>query len=88
MRFPPLTGDASRRIHGVRLALLDRAATATYAALSAPTVYEAAALRGKRKAYLEAAEMIESVERGGVIKWNRKWRNRRAMMITDQEATR
>jgi len=80
MKFPPLTGDASRRIHGVRLALVDKAATADIVARRTSSPYEAAAFRGKRKAYLEAAAMIEFVERGGRIKGNRRWRERKAQI--------
>lgn len=65
---PRLTGDASRRVNGARLRLLARAATATTMARLATDERFAAAMRGKAKAYREAAELLRSVDHGGRIK--------------------
>jgi hypothetical protein len=62
----------------VRSALYDRAASAGLAAAAAEDDRKAAMLRGKKHAYLEAAQMIEAVESGARIPWNRGWRQRKA----------
>lgn len=72
-RFPFLTGLATRRVNGARFKLLEQAAACTEA-LSDPTISEqfAASLRGKRKAYTEAADLLARVDRGGRINGRRR----------------
>lgn len=53
------------RIHGARMALLRRAATARSAAMTAEregSLHFAASLRGKFHAYTEAAQLLEQLE--------------------------
>lgn len=71
-RAPALRGDASRRVNGVRLQLLERAMSAGVAAEIATDERSAAALRGKRTAYLEAAFLLKRLDRGDVLKRKRR----------------
>ena len=74
----------SRRLHGLQSALRDRASSAYVAALLAEDSHAQAALRGKKNAYIEAAEMVAALEKGWRIPWNRRWRNRRAALDGEQ----
>lgn len=78
VRFSTPSGDLSARVHGARSTLLDRAAAARAAArsLNIDDRY-AAALRGKARAYDEAAEILAAIEKGRPfprrLRWTRRW---------------
>jgi hypothetical protein len=61
-RYPLPTGPIAPRIHGARSTLLDWARMAHAASLIAESPEAAAALRGKRMAYREAADLIAAIE--------------------------
>lgn len=64
LRFPIPMGRISARIHGARNQLNALAAAATRAAGHTTSPEAAAALRGKRAAYLEAERIVAAIENG------------------------
>ena len=71
--FPRPFGSLSRRIHGAKAILNERADSARLAAsMSDPNSQHAAALRGKARGYDEAGALLERIERGrwlGARRW-------------------
>lgn len=63
-RFPIPMGLLSARVHGARNQLRGLATSAGRAARATASPEAAAALRGKRAAYLEAERIVAAVERG------------------------
>jgi hypothetical protein len=64
-RYPLPTGRIAARLHGARMELIERAATATARAAWAQANGEvefAASLRGKARGYSESADVILALE--------------------------
>jgi hypothetical protein len=72
-----LTGEVSRRVHGMGNILREREASAAKAASAATDEREAAALRGKATAYREAIMLTRALEAGWNLPRNRRWRRRK-----------
>jgi hypothetical protein len=72
--FPRPSGSLARRVKGVEIILRERAESARSFARTAhdPSGQFLASLRGKAKAYDEAAELLRRIDQGRLLRF-RKW---------------
>jgi hypothetical protein len=75
--YPAPRGSLSARVHGAEMELRERANGARSRAAEAEAhglVEFAASLRGKARAYNEAADVVKALDRGRPLPKARKWR--------------
>ena len=67
----------SARLHGAIRALEDRRHSARLVAQTSEDERQAAAMRGKTKAYTEAIELMQAIEKGWNLPKRLRWTDRR-----------